>query len=150
MRIIKDKQITDNSWHYAAEDEPLDTGDITVSLTRWKNTKTQLLDHTGKLGIRLTPGDSVDDLAADLSHIQLIELNFPELTDGRLFSLAWLLRSRYGYQGEIRATGRYLPDQVFYLSRVGVNAFEPLKQDDLPTLLACLNDFSTSYQQSIN
>ncbi|SJM93977.1 conserved hypothetical protein [Crenothrix polyspora] len=150
MKIIKDNHIVDNGWHYIAEHDPLSTGDITVSLARWESEKAQLLNHTGKLGVRLVPGDAVAALAQDLNSIQLIELDFPDLADGRLFSLAWLLRGRYGYQGEIRATGRYVAEQVYYLSRVGVNAFAPQKQEDLPAIQACLSDFSVSYQPSIN
>lgn len=150
MQLIKDNKIIDNSWHHVAEDGMPDTGDITVSLARWEAEKAQLLSHTGKLGVRLVPGDALDALAADLENIQLIELDFPDLADGRLFSLAWMLRSRYGYQGELRATGSYVAEQVFYLSRVGVNAFVPQKQDDLPAILSCLNDFSAHYQASIN
>ncbi|MBC8392295.1 MAG: DUF934 domain-containing protein, partial [Deltaproteobacteria bacterium] len=81
--------------------------------------------------------------------IQLIELDFPAFTDGRIFSHAWLLRGRYNYQGEIRATGHFMPDQVFYLSRVGVNAFNLEKTEDLPVALSNLNDFSVNYQKSI-
>jgi uncharacterized protein (DUF934 family) len=40
-----------------------------------------------------------------------------------------------------------MPDQVFYLSRVGVNAFNPEKIEDLPAVLAHLNDFSVKYQK---
>jgi len=150
MKIIKDKQLIDNGWSYIAENGAPSVGDITVPLARWVTDKSQLLNHTGKLGVRIGSADSVDVIASDLDKIQLIELDFPELADGRLVSLAWLLRSRYGYQGEIRATGHYLPEQVFYLSRVGVNAFVPRKEADLPAILSCLNDFSVTYQQSIN
>lgn len=150
MQIIKDKQIIDNSWSYIADDVDLKSGDITVSVSRWKKDKAQLLNHDGKIGIRIRPDDSTEEVAADLEKIQLIELDFPALADGRLFSHAWLLRGRYHYQGEMRATGHYLPDQVFYLSRVGVNAFSSEKPEDLPVVLDCLNDFSVTYQSSIN
>jgi uncharacterized protein (DUF934 family) len=150
MQIIKDKQIVDDTWSYVADGDELKAGNISVSLGRWKQDKQQLLSREGKLGIRLVPADSVDDLAGDLKDIQLIELDFPDFADGRLFSHAWLLRDRYNFQGEIRATGHYMPDQVFYLSRVGVNAFNPEKAEDLPVVLSHLNDFTVNYQNSIN
>jgi len=150
MQIIKDKQIIDDTWSYIADDAELKAGDISVSLIRWKQDKQQLLAHVGKLGVRIGPADSVDDIAPDLKDIQLIELDFPDFADGRLFSHAWLLRGRYDYQGEIRATGHYMPDQVFYLSRVGVNAFKPEKTEDMPIILSHLNDFTVKYQNSIN
>jgi len=150
MQIVKDKQIIEDSWHYIADDAELKPGDVSVSVDRWKKDKQQLLSRNGKIGIRIAPDDSIEEIADDLEKIQLIELDFPALADGRLFSHSWLLRSRYHYQGEIRATGHYLPDQVFYLSRVGVNAFNPEKQEDLALLLASLSDFSVKYQISIN
>ncbi|MFU8789685.1 MAG: DUF934 domain-containing protein [Methylobacter sp.] len=150
MQIIKDKQIVDDSWHYVADDAELSDGDITVSLARWKQDRAQLLQANGKVGVRIGPADSVDELAADLASIALIELDFPAFADGRLFSHAWLLRGRYHYQGEIRATGQFMADQVYYLSRVGVNAFNLEKSEDLPAALSTLDDFSVNYQKSIH
>lgn len=150
MQIIKDKQIIDDNWSHVADDAELKAGNISVSLARWKHDKQQLLAHPGKLGVRIGPADSVDDIAGDLKDIQLIELDFPDFADGRLFSHAWLLRGRYNFQGELRATGHYMADQVFYLSRVGVNAFYPEKAEDLPVVLSHLNDFTVKYQISIN
>ncbi len=150
MQIIKDKQITDDAWLTITDDAELKAGDISVSLARWKKDKQLLLGHNGKIGVRIGPADSVEDIAADLDHIQLIELDFPDFADGRSFSHAWLLRGRYHYRGEIRATGHYMPDQVFYLSRVGVNAFKPEKDEHLPVIINHLNDFTVTYQPSIN
>lgn len=150
MQIIKDKQIVDDSWSYVTDDAELKDGDISVSFTRWKKDKQQLLKSNGKIGVRIGPADSVEDIAADLKDIPLIELDFPAFADGRIFSHAWLLRGRYNYQGEIRATGNFMPDQVFYLSRVGVNAFSLEKTEDLPVALSTLNDFSVNYQKSIH
>lgn len=150
MQVIKDKQIVNDSWRTIADEVNVSDGDITVSFARWRQHKQDLLNHNGKLGVRISPADSVAGLADDLDKLQLIELNFPDFADGRLFSQAWLLRSRYGYQGEIRATGNYMPDQVFHLSRVGVNSFNPENPERLAMELNNLNDFTVSYQQSVN
>ncbi|MGZ5049819.1 MAG: DUF934 domain-containing protein [Methylobacter sp.] len=150
MQIIKDKQITDDTWSYVADDAELKDGDICVSLARWKKDKEQLLQPNRKVGVRIGPADSVEEIAADLKELQLIELDFPAFADGRIFSHAWLLRGRYHYQGEIRATGQFMRDQVFYLSRVGVNAFSLANAEDIPAALASLNDFTVNYQKSIH
>ncbi|NOS87413.1 MAG: DUF934 domain-containing protein [Methylococcaceae bacterium] len=150
MQIIKDQQLTDNTWQSLSDDDQLSAGDISVSLTRWQHDKAQLLAHDGKLGIRIHPSDDVAGIADDLPKLQLIELDFPDFADGRLFSQAWLLRGRYHYQGELRATGKFMSGQVFYLSRVGVNAFAPEKAEDLPIVLANLQEFTVNYQNSIN
>ena len=150
MPIIKDQQISENTWRFVADDAPLVDGDITVSVQRWSQDKAALLQRNSKVGIRLAPADLVDAISDDLPAISLIELNFPAFNDGRSFSQARLLRSRYGYQGEIRAVGNYMADQVFYLHRVGVNAFEFNNPKDVDLALSAVNDFSVRYQASIN
>jgi len=151
MQIIKDKQIIDNIWTFVGDDaETSDTGNITVSLMRWKDQQQKLLNRSGNIGIRLTPSDPIADLQDALEGITLIELDFPGFGDGRLFSHARLLRDRLGYTGEIRAVGNFLPDQMFYLWRVGVNAFQLANQEQIPLGLSCLGDFSVRYQASSN
>lgn len=150
MQIIKDRQIIDDIWSFVADDAELKTGNISVSLARWIKDKQQLITYKEKIGVRIGPADSVDDIGADLKDISLVELDFPTFADGRIFSHAWLLRGRYNYQGEIRATGNFMPDQAFYLSRVGVNAFNLQKTEDLTVALATLNDFTVNYQKSID
>jgi uncharacterized protein (DUF934 family) len=149
MQIIKDRQIIDDSWSFVADDAELKSGNISVSLARWLKDKQQLINSSDMIGVRIGPADSVSDIGDDLKNITLIELDFPAFADGRMFSHAWLLRGRYNYQGEIRATGHFMPDQVFYLSRVGVNAFNLEKPNDLPAALSTLNDFTVNYQKSI-
>jgi uncharacterized protein (DUF934 family) len=150
MQIIKDKHIVDNTWQTVADDATIPAGDVTLSLARWQREKHSLLHHAGKLGVRLSATDKVADLAEDLTRLELIELEFGDFVDGRPFSQAWLLRERLGYSAELRAIGHYMPDQVFYLARVGVNAFSPEKFADLPIILAKLNDFTVTYQQSVH
>lgn len=148
MPIIKNQRILENTWTFVEDDAPLPAGDITVSAKRWTEDKAALLQHTGKLGVRLAPADNVAALGDDLPVIKLIELNFPAFNDGRTFSQARLLRSRYGYQGEIRAVGNYMADQVFYLHRVGVDSFEFNNPKDMALALSAIKDFTIRYQAS--
>jgi len=151
MPIIKEQQITENTWTFVADDLPLQNGDITVSFQRWNEDKEQLLKHSGKVGIRLTSGDDANALSKEnLDAINLIELDFPVFTDGRLFSMAQLLRSRNHYQGELRAVGNFMADQVYYLHRVGVDAFEFSNAQETEYALSALKDFSVRYQKSVN
>lgn len=151
MKIIKDKQLVDDQWTFIADNQDFATAqdNISVSLERWKQEKEQLLTRpTGQLGIRLHANDDVNDVAADLDSIDLIELDFPVFTDGRGFSQARMLRGQYHYEGEIRAVGNFMAEQVFYLSRVGVNAFSISSEEELKIALLTLNDFSVRYQTS--
>ncbi len=150
MKIIKDKQIIEDSWQHIADDEEIGNGDITVSLSRWSSEKNTLANHSGNIGVRIAPADNVADIADDLNKINLIAVELPAFTDGRAFSHARLLRSRYGYEGEIRAVGKYMADQAFYLQRVGVNAFELEDTEEYPAVISTLNDFTVKYQASTN
>jgi uncharacterized protein (DUF934 family) len=150
MQIIKDKHIVDDTWQHIGDDEKIPAGDVTLSLARWQLEKHALLHHAGQMGVRLNSTDDVAVLADDIKRLALIELEFADFADGRSFSQAWLLRERFGYNGELRAIGNYMPDQAFYLARVGVNAFQPEKFADLPVMLAKLNEFSVHYQRSVH
>jgi uncharacterized protein (DUF934 family) len=147
MQIIKDRTLSADHWTYIPDDQPLE-GDITVSVQRWQSEKNALMRRSGKLGLRLAPTDDVASIAADLQHFQLIEIAFPSFADGRGFSQARLLRSRYHYSGELRAIGKFLRDQLFYLQRVGFNAFALENQDELPGALSAFDDFTVTYQAS--
>ena len=143
MQIIKDGVVVADDVRHLADDEAAPAeGRHTVSLARWKKEK----DSLAVAGVRLLGGDSVADLAPDLPRLALVVVEFPVLGDGRGFSHARLLRDRYGYQGEIRAYGNFLRDQIYFLSRVGVNAFEPAYSADLEAMLPALAEFSVHYQ----
>lgn len=146
MKIIKDRQIIEDNWTHLSDQDQAGPGNITVSLTRWKNDKKELSQHQGDIGIRLSTADKVEDIANDLQQFNLIALEFSAFTDGRSFSQAKLLRSRYQFDREIRAIGNFIPDQVFYLSRVGVNGFELDNPETLNTAISTMEDFTVSYQ----
>lgn len=146
MQIIKDQQIIANTWQYVTDNDGLSEGNITVSLTRWLQNQTQLQQHTGQIGVRIEADADINLLSSNLAKIALIELNFPKFADGRGFSQARLLRDSLQYQGELRAVGSYMLDQVFYLTKVGVNAFALKTVKELETALSTMQDFSYSYQ----
>ena len=54
-----------------------------------------------------------------LQGVERVELHFPKFTDGRAFSQAVLLRRRFGFAGDIRATGDVLIDQLVQMARSG-------------------------------
>ncbi|MBE0469847.1 MAG: DUF934 domain-containing protein [Methyloprofundus sp.] len=149
MQLIKDKQLTQDSWAFIADDAPLNADFNIVSQTRWRREGADLINRKGALGLRLQSDAVVEEVVADLSHFQLIELHFPAFTDGRAFTHARLLRSRFGFTGDIRVSGDFMRDQVFYLSRVGVSSFELNDQENAQEVIAAMDDFSVVYQESV-
>ncbi|GAW85906.1 conserved hypothetical protein [Bathymodiolus platifrons methanotrophic gill symbiont] len=148
MQLIKDKQVTQDNWAYIVDETPLKADYIIVSLVRWQQEREQL-SKVKHLGLRLESDVELDEIASDLSHFQLIELYIPVFTDGRAFTHARLLRSRYGYTGDIRASGDFMRDQVFYLNRVGVSSFELNDQDNAQQVIQSMSDFSVDSQESV-
>ncbi len=63
--------------------------------------------------------NDADPRNLSLNGVKRINLHFPKFTDGRAYSQAFLLRRRLNFQGEIRATGDVLIDQLVAMSRTG-------------------------------
>ena len=97
----------------------------------------------------LEPGDDPAALAASLERLTVVAVNFPKFGDGRGYSLARLLRERYGYRGELRAVGQVARDNLYFMAQCGFDAFELRAGEDPQEALAAFNDFSEAYQASV-
>lgn len=154
QRIIKNGQVIDESWHLLDKDSSLDglsnSDDLIVPLALWREHAHALKVRDGGLGVWLDSDEEIEEIVDDLSHFQVVALNFPIFTDGRHYSSARLLRERYGYQGEIRAIGDVLRDQLFYMQRCGFDAFAIRPDRDPYEALQSLQDFSVTYQAAVN
>ncbi len=96
----------------------------------------------------LEPTDDPHALAERLPGLKLIAVNFPKYGDGRGYSIARLLRERYGYQGELRAIGVVARDHLQLLAQCGFDSFQLREGEDAQAALAGLEDFSDAYQAS--
>jgi uncharacterized protein (DUF934 family) len=125
MPLLKDGRIVEDPWRHLDDAESLPDGEAaTVSLPRWTAEREALLRRPGRLGLRLPNDASPLALADDLARFCLVTLTFPRFTDGRAYSQARLLRGRLGFRGELRATGNVLRDQLLFMRRCGIDAFE--------------------------
>lgn len=100
-----------------------------------------------------TKGQNVLELANDadprqvsLAGIERIELQFPKFTDGRAFSQAFLLRRRLGFNGDIRATGDVLVDQLPQMARSGFSSAVLRADQDLAVAERQLTRYPAYYQ----
>jgi uncharacterized protein (DUF934 family) len=103
-----------------------------------------------QVGVWLAPDSETGDLAAFASDLKLVAVDFPAFKDGRGFSTATLLRTRYRFRGELRAIGDVLIDQLFYLRRVGFTSFALRADQDPQTAVAALRTFTDVYQSSVD
>ena len=151
MKIINNRQIVEDSWQNIGDEtgiEQLPDVKIIVSLALWNEHKQALRQRGEALGIKLTSEDDVAVIAAELSDFALVALQFPAFRDGRAYSQARNLRQHYGYQGEIRACGNVLRDQVAFMERVGFNSFEIDVHQDINDAMNAFNEISIKYQAS--
>ncbi len=124
MLLVEDGRLSVDDWRHLGDDEPIPAnGAITVSFARWQTDEAVLHLRTDKLGLRLPNTIAPQEIAEDVSRFSLIILNFPKFTDGRAYSQARLLRTRFGYKGELRADGNVLRDQLMFMRRCGFNSF---------------------------
>lgn len=109
----------------------------------------QALDTLPAYGLAFAPDDTVDEAAPLLARAGLITVEFPSFVDGRGYSLAVLLRTRANWQGDLRAVGDVLHDQLHYLCRVGFTSFALRADRNAEAALAAFAEFSDSYQASV-
>ncbi len=143
--LVKNGGICENRWTHLTTETIPNNGSITLPLDRWIAEQQQISERTDPVGVRLLPDSNLAETSNHLAELQLIVIEFPVLADGRVFSFVRLLR-RNGYQGEIRAIGNFVTDQMYYLQRVGVDSFELPDSVSEQSIQETLNRFSVSYQ----
>ena len=160
-KLIKNGRIVSDDWRILALDDDetpaaavVPAGRVLVPLAVWQAHRDELAARAdrGELGVWLDSEEGPEAIADDVAHFAVIGVNFPKFANGRGYSTAALLRTRYGYTGELRAIGEVLRDQFNYLTRCGFDALQPRegKYDDaqLEAALASLGDFTVPYQAS--
>lgn len=153
MQIIKDAQVVNDNWQLLSIETTLDDisaqDNVILPLSLWLANKNQLENRQEKTGVWLNSAEEIESIAENVAAIPLIALEFPSFTDGRHYSSARILRERYHYQGEIRAIGDVLKDQLFAMYRCGFNSFVIKQGKDINNALLGLTDFSETYQAAV-
>jgi uncharacterized protein (DUF934 family) len=158
--IIKGRAVVADDWTVLRldEDEAADSvavpdGKVIVPLAVWQAQRAVLESRAGSaasLGVWLAPDERPEALAGEFGKFAVIAIDFPKFTDGRGYSLAYHLRKRLGYTGEVRAIGDVLRDQLFSMHRVGFDAFATRPDRSIHDALKGLTVFSETYQASVD
>ena len=153
-QIIKNKAIVTDDWTVLrlTDEQTPDTvnvadGKIIVPLKVWQAQKATLQGRP-ELGVWFASDERPEALKGEVDQFSVIAVDFPKFADGRGYSIAYNLRARLGYTGELRAIGDVLRDQMFYMQRVGFDAFAPRADRSIEDALKGLSDFSEKYQTS--
>ena len=148
MSIIRNRTIVEDDFRALGNEDPIADGDIILSLERFREQREALAGREGRIGVQVPNDVLAEDLLAELGDVDLIAIDFPIYRDGRGFSTARLLR-RGGFQGELRATGNVLRDQIAFMERCGFDAYEVAEGKSLERALEGFEDFSVTYQDAI-
>lgn len=140
--------VNDDAWTLVREmDADLPEGPLILPLALWLSRR--ISHNRAPDAVWLGPDDEVESLKPWLNSLPLIALDFPNFRDGRAYSQAYLLRTRFGWQGELRAIGDVLRDQLSHMRQCGFDAFAVREDKSAEDALKGLAGMSVLYGRSV-
>jgi uncharacterized protein (DUF934 family) len=147
MPLIRNGRVAEDRYIGVLDDAPIPDGvPVIVPAARFLADAEDILRRDAPTGVLWPNNRRVSELAPYLDRLRLVVLTFPNFKDGRGYSQARLLRERYGFRGELRATGQILRDQFLFLVRAGFDALDVVKSQDAAVFAATLARYSVFYQ----
>jgi uncharacterized protein (DUF934 family) len=147
MRLVKAGRIVEDRFVRVEDGAAVPDGvPVIVPAARFIADADAFARRDAPTGILWPNNRKVAELAPHLGRLALVALVFPTFKDGRAFSQARLIRERYGFRGELRATGQVLRDQFLFLLRAGFDAFEVTKDADAAAFAEAAQRYSVFYQ----
>ena len=149
--ILSRDAVIDNQWIIVGDDHSdFSTDYLIVPYPLWQANKSALAAKVseGKIGLLLQGDHDINADNEGVSAFTLVAIHFPSFMDGRGFSVARLLRERYQFTGDLRATGGVIRDQLCYLQRCGFSSFDLAEDIDVTAAAESLKDLTEAYQVS--
>ena len=147
MVLVKGRKVVADSWQHLEDADLIPAaGAITISWARWLAERDTIARAPAEFGVRIPNTVTTAEIGADADRFGLIAVTFPNFGDGRAFSQARVLRSQYGFAGEIRATGNVLRDQLQIMERCGIDAFEMPDRAVAEDWFAAFSEYDLFYQ----
>jgi len=147
MPLIKNGRVVEDRYIKILDDAPLpEDVPVIVPATRFLADAEEISRREAPVGVIWPNNRRVAELLPYLDRLALVVLVFPTFKDGRAYSQARLLRERYGFRGELRATGQILRDQFLFQVRAGFDALDVAKASDVDAFAAALARYTVFYQ----
>lgn len=147
MPLVKGNTVVADEFIHLADDAELPAeGAVLIPAARFLADPEAFLSRKDKPGVIWPNNRDVDELLPYLDRLAAVALVFPVFRDGRAYTQARLLRERFKFQGELRATGQVLRDQFVFMLRAGFDAFEVKKQSDAEAFANVAKRYSVFYQ----
>jgi uncharacterized protein (DUF934 family) len=155
-QLIKNRTVIDDEWSVlrleegdAPESVVVPVGKVIVPLAVWQAQREQLASRA-EVAVWLASHERAEAIRDELDKFALVAVDFPKFSDGRGYSIAYNLRKRLGYKGELRAIGDVLRDQLFQMLRTGFDAFSTRPDRNIDDALKGLTVFSETYAASVD
>jgi uncharacterized protein (DUF934 family) len=155
-QIIKGREVVADDWSVLRLDEgetpetvELPAGKLIVPLKVWEARREELAARP-QIGLWFASDELAQTVKDELDKFAVIAVDFPKFSDGRGYSIAYNLRKRLGYTGELRAIGDVLRDQLFQMYRCGFDAYATRQDRSIQDALKGLSVFSETYQASVD
>lgn len=147
MPLIKYGRIVEDPFRHVADDTSVPPdGPVVIPAARLLADAAAFARRRAPVGVAWPNDRPVAEIAPHLGGLALIALVFPGFRDGRAYSQARILRERYDFRGELRATGQVLRDQFLLMLRAGFDSFEVLKVSDAAAFAESARRFDVFYQ----
>ncbi|MDB5503664.1 MAG: oxidoreductase [Tardiphaga sp.] len=147
MPLVKNGRVAADTFAHLADDAEIPVeGAVLIPAVRFLADAAALSQRAAPTGVIWPNNRDLDELVPYLDKLAVVALVFPTFRDGRAYSQARLLRERYKFKGELRATGQVLRDQFVFMLRAGFDAFEVKKQADAEAFLATAKRYTVFYQ----
>lgn len=146
-------QVIEDDWEIIRSPEevqPCRLARSIVPFSYWRDNEGGEGDKPQVKAVWISPDDDFEPHAKRLLTLDLIAVDFPSFRDGRGYSVATLLRSRYAWIGQLRAIGDVLRDQLNYMRRCGFDAFAVRADKDIHDALLSFSHYSVKYQGAVD
>lgn len=144
--------VDDDPWQLLRDgEERPEQGRLILPLAQWRECQDEAVlsgREPSRDGLWLAPDDEVESLVLCLPALPLIAVDFPTFRDGRGYSQAYLLRTRLGWCGELRAVGDVLRDQLSHMRQCGFDSFAVRSDKSAAQALKGLAGMSVLYGRS--
>ena len=138
--LVRDGRIVEDDWTLVVDGEA-EPG-VIAPFPAWQR-------NPDGAGVWVEGDAEVEGIGPVVATAPVVAVRFPAIVDGRGLSLGALLRSRYGFDGELRAFGDIIPDITEYMHRCGFNAFVLPNREQAEVAIACIERMSDHYQASV-
>ncbi|MBJ7551995.1 DUF934 domain-containing protein [Marinomonas ostreistagni] len=135
-----------DSWQFGQEDEQIDRSVRVDEISTW-------LEHSASgrsQGVLIQKEEELELIAPHLANITMIALTFKDFKDGRAYSLAYLLRTRFHFKGDLRAVGDVMRDQLSLMRQCGFTSFAIKEGKEPFDALKGIKGLSVTYSGSVS